>query len=163
MVQQLKNNKADKQLTLNDLAKISYASSLNLFHTNSMFSPWPFGIFYSLDLYYVKRLSSNNYQQQQIWATTESGNSPNTMFKGCTNPTTKTRNEIEAIYSDLVCNKDGDERLALLCRYRRMNFEKSKIGLFLIEPNTAAKYNRSEFLIYWLVITPKPGLFPIKK
>ncbi|MBQ7674714.1 MAG: hypothetical protein IJT36_09465, partial [Alphaproteobacteria bacterium] len=42
MVQHISNTRTDKQLTVNDLARISYASCLNLFHTNTMFNPWPF-------------------------------------------------------------------------------------------------------------------------
>ncbi|MBQ7673933.1 MAG: hypothetical protein IJT36_05345 [Alphaproteobacteria bacterium] len=39
---QIANTRTDKQLTLNDLVRITYASCLNLFHTNTMFTPWIF-------------------------------------------------------------------------------------------------------------------------
>ena len=38
MIQQLSNTRSDKQLTSTDLAHIVYASCLNLFHSNSVFS-----------------------------------------------------------------------------------------------------------------------------
>lgn len=158
MIQQVKNTEGNKQLKLDDITRISFASCLNFFHTNSMFSPWPHGIFYSLDLHWVKRLGSDNYTHQQCWATTENGNSPSTMFKGHgTWP--KTAAQLAQMHPDLVCSKDGDERLLIFCRYRSMNFTKSKLGFFLIEPKTTYSWN--SLLVYKLVITPKPGLFPV--
>ena len=38
MIQQIKNNKTDKQLTQNDLKRITCVSCLNFFHTNNLFS-----------------------------------------------------------------------------------------------------------------------------
>ena len=70
MLQQLKNTKTDKQLTKFDLANVSYSSCLNFFHTNSMFPPCPFGIYYALVCHYVKRINSNCYKYQLCYATT---------------------------------------------------------------------------------------------
>ena len=113
MIQNVSNTQSDKQLTAADLARITYASCLNFFHTNSMFNPWPFGIGYSIDFWYVKRLNRNNYQYQESWATTEGGTS---MVKAVDNPQTKTLREIENKSTDLVCNNDGEERLILICK-----------------------------------------------
>ena len=161
MIQQLRNTRSDKQLKLNDMARISYASCLNFFHTSSMFSPWPLGIFYSLDIYYVKRLDSSTYLHQQCWATTEAGTSPSNMFKGRTGTWQITTTQATAIHPDLICDKDNDERVLIRCRYRKMNFTKSKLGFFLIEPKAETLYNQANFIEYKLVITPKPDLFPI--
>lgn len=169
MIQQLTNTRSDKQLTKNDIGRIAYASCLNLFHTNSMFKPWPFGIAFSIDYYYVKRLN-NSYQYQYSWGSTDysSGTpSPKTMSKGCNDIVTKNQSEIEALHPDLICNKDGEERLLIFCCYRRMSFSKSKIGLFLMEPKSViggvhTNHSFKDFLYQSMVITPKPGLFPVK-
>lgn len=166
MIQNVSNTRSDKQLTAADLARITYASCLNFFHTNSMFNPWPFGIGYSIDFWYVKRLNSNNYQYQESWATTEGGTS---MVKAVDNPQTKTLREIENKSTDLVCNNDGEERLILICNYRKMpNSNKSKIGLFLLDPQLVkggihTTHVRPDLLYHQIVIIPKPGLFPARK
>ena len=66
--------------------------------------------------------------------------------------------QVQKLHPDLVCDKDGDERLLLSCRYRKKNFTKSKIGFFFIEPKS--KNNWEDLIAYQLVISPKPGLFP---
>lgn len=76
MVQQLGNSKSDKTLTKNDLARVAYASGLNFFHTNTMFNPWPFGIYYAVNYVWVKRINSNSYQFQHCYVTTSAGLSP---------------------------------------------------------------------------------------
>ena len=70
MLQQLGNTKTDKQLTINDLGRISYASCLNLFHTHSVFKDWPMGIYYCVVYYYVKRIDADNYTYQYLWIST---------------------------------------------------------------------------------------------
>ncbi len=174
MVQQASNTRTDKQLTKNDIARIAYASCLNLFHTNSMFKPWLFGIAFSIDYYYVKRVNADSYQYQYGWGSTDTDYStgqatPSTISCGCDDVMIKTRSEVNILHPDLVCEKDGDERLLINCAYRRMkNFNKSKLGLFLIEPGTivggmhTTHHAFKDFLYHNLVITPKPGLFPGK-
>lgn len=166
MTQQISNTRSDKQLTAADLARITYACCLNFFHTNTMFNPWPFGISYSINFVYVKRLNSNSYQYQSSWGSTESGVSPVDM--GRSSISTKKSSEIENVSTDLLCSRDGEEKLFLNCTYRRMlNFDKSKIGLFLLNPqmvkggmHTTNRY--PDLLYYQIVISPKPGLFPAR-
>ena len=164
MVQQIKNTKSEKQLTKYDCAYIAYASSLNLFHTNTMFYPWPFGIYYVVNFGYVKRINENSYQFQRSWGSISS-NSPSSMNCSCASISTKTRNEIETIHKDLICNKDGDKRILIECYYRKTGaFNKNKLGFFLIEPKTKRCWDSTQnnLFIYSLVVTPKPGLFPGK-
>ena len=168
MTQQISNTRSDKQLTAADLARITYACCLNFFHTNTMFNPWPFGISYSINFIYVKRLNSNSYQYQSSWGSTESGVSPVNMGRYVGGIPTKKLSEIENVNTDLVCSRDGEEKLFLNCTYRRMlNFDKSKIGLFLLDPqmvkggmHTTNRY--PDLLYYQIVISPKPGLFPAR-
>ncbi len=65
--------------------------------------------------------------------------------------------KVQSIHTDLTCDKDGEERF-LICYYRPQNFDKSKLGLFILNPN----FSKYDF-VYKLVITPKPELFPIRK
>ena len=129
LIQQIGNKRTDKHLTKADLQRISYASCLNLFHTNSMFNPWPLGIYYALFTHYVKRVSNDSYQYQQSYATMSSGIAPNnSMCCGC-NSYTKSLSQIQAISSDLVCDKDGEERVIIACHYRKAsNFKKINWG-----------------------------------
>ncbi len=164
IIQQIKNTKTNKQLSKKDFADIAYASSLNFFHTNTIFKPWPFGIYYALICAWVKRVNSNSYQYQKCYGTTStSGASPDGMNQGCTNVETKTSSQIQAINPDLICDKDGEERLVVECCYRKASgFNKKKLGFFLIEPKLQKDTidNINNFFRYQLVITPKPGLFP---
>lgn len=173
MLQQLGNTSTDKQLSINDICRIAFASCLNLFHTNAMFKPYPFGIYYLTYFYYVKRISSNNYQYQAFWATTgNSGLNSNILTdrinKSAGNIVKQSQLQIEAIHPDLICQNDGEERLLIECWYNKATsvFSKSKLGLFILEPNfgtanIANRNGRGNFS-YSLVITPKPGLFPVK-
>ena len=160
ILQQLGNIKSNKQLTRDDFARISYASCLNFFHTNSMFTPWPFGVYFIIDYFWVKRISENTYQYQKCCGSTIRTGSPFFGFfnRYCENVQTKTLDQVQKLHPDLVCDKDGDERLWLSCRYRKINFTKSKIGFFFIEP--ISKNNWEDLIAYQLVISPKPGLFP---
>ena len=168
MIQQITNTRSDKQLTKNDISRIVYASCLNLFHSNTMFSPFPFGICFSFDYFHIKRLNSDSYQYDDGWGSTESGGSPNTMSMQCNGTSTKNKSQIEKIHPDLVCDKDGDERVLIYCAYRRLNnFNKSKLGLFMMDPGYVVGGKHTghvfkDFLYYSLIITPKPGLFPGK-
>ena len=168
MIQQIGNTHNSKQLTLNDIARIAYASCLNLFHTNSMSGSHPLGIYYIVYTYYVKKLSNNSYQFQKCYFTT-SPSSATTLEarinKGFNVNTTSSLASIQAINPDLVPNKDGDERVMIVCWYSKYNFTKNKLGFYLLTPNFGQpgnNYNTIGFA-YRLVITPKPGLFPIKE
>ena len=165
MVQQIGNIRTNKQLTASDMQNVTYASCLNLFHSQSMFPPFSLGIFYSACFNWVKRIDSNSYSWQQGWATTIVGNSPATIHAFFGGVYTKNLAQIKSIHADLVCEHDGDERLLIICAYRRSpNFNKSLLGFFLLEPRlgTNAFYgaNSQAFFEYMIVITPKPGLFP---
>ena len=165
MFQQITNIRSDKQLTSNDIARIAYASCLNFFHTNTMFYPWQFGIFYSIDFFWVKRENENKYQYQNGWGSLERGNSPLSIAKSGSNTTTKTLSQIVQLHPDLVCDNDGDERVLFVSAYRmKNNFNKSKLSFFMLNPKMIRdKFGRTEILInYMLVIVPKPGLFPIR-
>lgn len=164
MIQQIGNNKVNKQLTKKDFANIAFASSLNFFHTNTMFNPWPFGVYYVLACYWVKRVNSNSYQWQHCYGTGSTGISPAEMNQNCDSVTTKNLSQIEAAHPDLVCSKDGDERVLIEAIYRPASgFNKKKLGFFILEPKISRPdivNNSNNAFIYYLVITPKPGLFP---
>ena len=156
MVQQLGNT---------DCAHIAFASCLNFFHTNSMFEPSPFGIIYVAHFYYVKRINNNSYQYQKCFGATQNATSVQTMNKYCSSVTQKTLAQIQSLHPDLVCNKDGEERVLIECVYRARNYtSKSQLGFFLLEPRTIRSTldNSYNFFSYCIVITPKPGLFPGK-
>ena len=166
MVQQIGNTKENKQLTKSDLAYISYASCLNLFHTNTMFNPWPFGIYYAMFCHYVKRINSNNYQYQYNCATMSTGNAPNnnSMFLNCSSGS-KSLAQVKNMHPDLVCDKDGDERVLITTHYRKANkFNKNKLVFFILDPriSTSVDGMTNNFFTYEVVITLKPGLFPVK-
>ena len=153
-------------MTKKDIARITHASGLNFFHTNAMYDPWPFGIYYVLDCFYVKRINSNSYQYQEVYGTTQVANVPDNIGR-LRSVTTKTLAEVQEICPDLVCNRDGDERLLIEGSYRRRGnaneSDKSKLGFSLLKPKpikSADGYSNS-FFLYQLVIVPKPGLFPV--
>ena len=163
MLQQLKNTKANKQLTKQDLAKITYASCLNLFHTNSMFYPWSLGILYRVNFYHVKREAQNNYNYFFCSIDTGNGgiNFGNGMYISPFVYRNYTQTQVEAIHADLICNKNGDERLLIECCYVQVGFFKSKLGFFIIEPKE--NKNLNILMKYKLVIVPKPRLFSEKQ
>ena len=164
MVQHVTNTRTDKQLTKKDLARIAYASCLNLFHTNSMFDPWPLGIYFAIDFDWIKKVDEDKYEKRRTWGTTNMGNSPGNMNNGTEaaeigtlSQLIKAHPEYKPLQSESFCYKVGDERLVISCYYRPVNFNKSKLGLFLMNP-TFGSYD----FAYHLIITPKPGLFPVK-
>ena len=124
-----------------------------------MFKPWPLGISFNVGYYWVKRENTDSYKYQNFYAATAQGSSPDTMMTGFNvkNGTLKSE-KVQSIHADLTCNKDGEERLLICCYYRPQNFDKSKLGLFILNPN----FSKYDF-VYKLVITPKPELFPIRK
>lgn len=161
IIQQIANTRTNKQLTKADLNRATFASCLNFFHTKSMFYPWPFGIYYVARFHYVKRESDNNYKYN-YWECSIGSNAKSVdawMWNSKLTSANKSSNEIEAIHPDLICYKNGEERLLITCFYgatKNTNFTKSKLGLFLLEP----KFNLDGNFVYKFVITPKPGLFP---
>ena len=162
MLQQLSNTRTDKQLTRQDLSRAVYASCLNLFYDNSMFHPHPLGILYRANFYYVKRQNQDSYKHYYCGFDTGNGGSffENGMFNSNLITYNCSLNQVKEMHPDLVCEKDGDERLLITCVYHQINFEKSKLGFFILEPRTIK--NSKVLMKYQLVITPKPGLFPPK-
>ncbi len=161
MIQQIKNTKSDKQLTKNDLYYVIYASCLNFFHNNTMFKPYPLGIYYCVDLHYVKREDSNSYQYYYYRFSTGAGGTTFStgMWSRLQSSGTKSSADIEKIHPHLLCSKNYDERLLILCAYGttvNTRPHRSKLGFFILNPNYYSNFQ------YKLVITPKPGLFPAK-
>ncbi len=165
MVQQLTNTRIDKQLTVNDLRRITYACCLNLFHTNAMFDPYPLGIYFSIGFNYVKKLNNGNYLFQNCWSTTY-GTSPNTMDKYFAETREISKDEVRSISPDLICDTIGEERLQIAASYKSAYATvKNKLGLFILEPKHKggwASGQHAYLFEYSPVITPKPGLFPVK-
>ncbi len=163
MMQQIGNTRTSKQLTTSDLARITYASCLNMFHTDSMVGSHPFGIYYLVYIWYVKRINKDNYQLQFSYSTTSPTSVAN-LGKGARSIVTLTQIQVQTLHTDLVCDKDGDERVLIGCWYNGYHFEKSKLGFHILtpqfgkigdDPNALGNFS------YTIVITPKPGLFPI--
>ena len=160
MIQQLTNTHADKQLTRRNLARILYASSLNLFHNNAMFSPWPLGIYVSFDFQYVKLLNSTSYQSQSGYIQTNKSASSDPSGMNWYNVGTSTTVAATSVPPDMICAKDGEERLSIQYTYRKANnFSKNKLGLFIVDP---PDLGWGSIFRYRLVIVPKPGLFPVR-
>ena len=167
MLQNISNTRSEKQLTYSDMRRIVYISCFNLFHTKAMFSPYPFGIFYIVHFHYVKRVNNNEYIYNKFIAHTGRGGSV-PMVSGMTGylakNETKMLSEIRELHPDLVCNKDEEERLLIISAYgatQYTRFNKSKLGFLIFEPNFATDTSLGNFF-YKLVITLKPGLFPLK-
>ena len=148
------------------MARIVYARFLNFFHTLTMFLPYPFGIYYLVHFCNVKKMSNGNYQYQHILITTGKGGKPhpvNAMFCSFGSVETKTSALIEEIHQDLVCYNSGEERLFIKYWYANPSvnlypYNKSKLGLFLIEP----KFREDGNFVFQILITQKLGLFPVK-
>ncbi len=170
MIQQITNNRSEKALTKKDFARITFASCLNFFHTNSMFSPWPFGLYYAVSYEWAKRVNSNSYQFQHCWGSTAGGTSASGISSSCNNIQTISYADVEAKDPDLICNNDGEERVCIECCYRKVGGNnsnisvKSKLGFFILEPITKKGIDNTtnNLFIYRVIITPKPGLFPGK-
>ena len=88
------------------------------------------------------------------------------MNRECCPLVTRTQAYLEEKNPDLVCEKDGDERVCVECCYRKINnsFKKSQLGFFILTPRTyEGIYGMTNnFFTYQIVFTPKPGLFPAK-
>ncbi len=87
-------------------------------------------------------MNKGNYQYQHILITTGKGGKShpvNTMLCSIGSVETKTSAQVEEIHQDLVCYNSGEERLFIKCWYANPNaniypYNKSKLGLFLLEP-----------------------------
>ena len=158
--QQVTNNRLDKQIKLNDIKRIAYASCLNLFHTNTMFKPHPLGVSYHMYCQYIKRISHDKYQLQYFFS---DANGPAPVGESGYIWSIESRSafEIKSIHPDLLCDNDGDERVLINCWYGV--FDSKKIGLFVLKPvqgsNGFLLNNKGSFSAV-IIITPKPGLFP---
>ena len=174
MLQQISNNRTNKQITIKDIRNISYASCLNFFHTTTMFDQYPFGIYYVAHFYYVKRISSDSYQYQKSYGATDHSTSLENMkniVAGSGDGVSTIRSaQVEAMHPDLICQNDDEERVLIDCNYGKVNwgseqFNKSKLGFFILNPSNVKSVDgrTNNAFVYQLVITPKPGLFPVKK
>lgn len=174
MLQQISNNRTNKQITIKDIRNISYASCLNFFHTTTMFDPYPFGIYYVAHFYYVKRISSDSYQYQKSYGATDHSTSLENMkniVAGSGDGVSTIRSaQVEAMHPDLICQNDDEERVLIDCNYGKVNWgseqlNKSKLGFFILNPPNVKSVDgrTNNAFVYQLVITPKPGLFPVKK
>ena len=167
IIQQIGNTRTDKQLTKYDFGRIAYASGLNFFHTGAMFTPYPFGIYYAVCFFWVKRINENSYQYQKSHGTTSSaGTSPAEINQNCSRLQTKTKKEITEMHHDLICDNDGDEKLLIEVSYRKNSryYNRNKLGFFILEPKIQSSLDgiNNSFFKCILIITPKPGLFPAK-
>ena len=163
ILQQLKNTKAEKQLTSSDFQRISFASCLNFFHTDKMFK-FQFGVYYNMECAWVKRINNDSYQYQNCYGNTGVGTAPSDMACNSTNISIKTLAQVKAMHSDLECDKDGDERLLIECSYRIYSDE-NLLGFYILGPKKVVGTINTRspcFFIHQIVITPKPGLFPAK-
>ncbi|MBQ7674518.1 MAG: hypothetical protein IJT36_08455 [Alphaproteobacteria bacterium] len=168
MVQHISNNRTNKQITYGDIARITYASCLNFFNNNNMFDPHPLGIYYVIDYHWIKRTNNDEYQHQNVWAGSVKAGSaattPKGMYYGGGSIITRNTSYIQKLHPSLVCDKNGDERVLIKCCYRKTaNFDKKRLGFFLLQPREETFITGSKHLfVYYIVITPKPGLFPVK-
>ena len=104
-------------------------------------------------------INNSNYQSQFCWTSTYLGSPPNAIDRSIGSVET-----YSSVDSDLMGSKDGDEHLKLTVHYRMIDFDKSKLGFFFLNPKFTRIYGTTLDDIFSsnIVITPKPGLFPIK-
>lgn len=170
MIQNINNSKSNEQLSLSDIKRIVFAGSLNLFHTNSMFYPFPLGTSPHAYFQYVKRIEENKYNYQAFWTNPyqKGSTSPATMRGAIDANGTRTLSQITNIHPDLECHKDGDERLLINYWFRQefgSDESSSKIGFLIMKPkwgDVGFSINNKGSFSYVLIITPKPGLFPLR-
>ena len=162
---QIGNTKSDKQLTLRDMRQITYACGLNFLSVSSnMFKPWPFGVYVMLNCYWVKRINNDEYQYQHTYCFTQQGTEPHNMDCRVDNVSTIALSQVEALNPNLVCHKNGDERLLVGYYFRKAaGYNKRKLGFFILEPgNIKGSAAANSVFVHEIFISPKPGLFPVK-
>lgn len=166
MIQQTNNTKSTKVLTKNDLKRIFWASGLNFFHDDRAFYPYPWGIYYLLRLHYVRKKSSSEYDYQLIRLSTGNDVAFTTPLNGMNyarfSVKTKSQGGIASISPNLLCDNVNEERLLIECWYGKSNYDKSKLGFFVVDPHVGGSAVTTDIgaFSYRMVITPKPGLFP---
>ena len=159
MIQQISNTRSNKQISDQDITHIAYASHLNLFGTSPLF-----GITMKVCLFYVKKVGNDSYQYQA-----SAMGSENIVD---INRTTRTQNYSAMIakcpslnHPDMLIENIGDEKLLIECLYyKSSSYSKNKLGFFIISPKFGGMSRYSSYrgnFAYRIVITPKPGLFPI--
>ena len=77
-----------------------------------------------------------------------------------------TKAYVQEYLPELICQSDGEEKLRILCVYRRIS--KGKLGFLIKEPKMSiyralSAYGFDVAFQASVIITPKPGLFPIRK
>ena len=173
MIQHLSNLRTDKQLTVDDMKRIFYACSLNLFNNLGMFKPHSLGIFPNICFYYVMRKGSDSYYYQTGLLKADGGDNGG-IIAGVGYLIAARTVSYSAMISkcpsldnpDMVLDKGGDSKLLIEYFYgASSSFDKNKLGFFILTPKLGnnSRYGsyRGNFA-YRLVITPKPGLFPVK-
>ena len=148
MVQQLGNTRTNKQLTPEDFGRITFASGMNFFHGNTMFDPWPLGIYYVVDCFWVKRINNNNYQFQECAGSSARDGIPPAKMGRCYAVSTIDLATVKSMHPDLECNKDGEERVLVECTYKRKYkaaFNKSQLGFFILNPQTTTSVDGSDY------------------
>lgn len=184
MIQQITNNRTRKWLDYNDLRHITLASCFYFFHTNTMFAPYALGVRPTVRYYYVKRLSSNEYEYQ-LTVSFPAKQGVTCIGYNDDQPR-KTANEIEEIDSSLLCDKNNEEKVLILYYYcyspstNTTYYNKNKLGFFILSPTKTTNADASTYLgeayrfansipkivngsfVYKIVFSPKPGLFPIQ-
>lgn len=148
-----------------------YVCCYNLFHTNTMYSPWPLGLEPNIYWIYAKRINANEYQCQfnRIYHTHSYSASSINMNNCFGSLHTKTPAQLQAISPDLICDNDGDERVLVWAFYLPYtDWNKMKMGFFIL-PIAKTSYTANDTSVsvgvnfqYKVVFTPKPGLFPVK-
>ena len=179
MVQQITNNRTNKQLTITDLGRITYASFLNFFHlAKEMYVPMPLGLNPRMGYFWVKKTADNTYQYQVVESrpNTNKGyddTSSLLLYKEFHEVTTKTETQVKELLPDLVCDNIGDEKAVIWAVLQQIagTFTKEKAGFFVMPIKGFSGFGFSDAYVatvkghfqYKLVFTPKPGLFPITK
>ncbi len=130
-----------------------------------MFYPWPLGIYYLVNFHYVQRENNNKYNHCYYYVAIENRGEGLNAIGYHHESSKKTFAEIEEINSELLCEKDNEERLLIRCYYgstKNTKPTKEKLGFLVISPTSyyANTFDTVKFK-FQLVITPKPGLFPV--
>ncbi len=126
--------------------------------------PWPLGICYYVHFSHAKRISANEYQiSDSYWCIYNA-----TTFKAelaYSNLVTRTKDHLQKRAPELICQNDGEEKLGIYCTYRPKG-NKKNLRFLIRQPMTfpfaTLLIGFSALFVGTVVITPKPGLFPLK-